>query len=522
MCFTEARGRMGHAALPVLPVLFLMSACGSGVENPKSTTGTPPSAEEQAAVRSAKHSRYILKDLGTLGGPLSNVTTGTQVINDKGIVVGGADTSIPNPCTEPFLCSDDFISHAFKWQDGVMRDLGALPGGTNSFATELNSHGLIAGISSNGLLNPFTGIEAFVATAWNDGKVIDLGTLGGSSSLPDGINERGQVVGVAQNTVTDPVYLADLIGFPSGTQWRAALWEDGVIRDLGTLGTGQEAFAVSINERGQIAGYSFTNTTPNPTTGFPTVAGFSWQDSKMHELGSLGGTLSFVFKNNNRGQVAGSSYLPGDVAYHAVLWTKGKATDLGILGGNNSQAVWLNDRGDVAGTSDTADGTFDAFLWRDGVMTDLGRVAGDNCSLANYINSKGEVVGQSACRADGVSHAFISENGGPAIDLNTLVSPGSGLRLVEAEYISDRGEVAGLALLPNGDAHAFLLIPRDRHNDDELDGAASPSPDGAVAAGQGATSASWRGLTAKAPAASLAPDVYRSRLVRFRPGTLTR
>jgi hypothetical protein len=46
------------------------------------------------------------------------------------------------------------------------------------------------------------------------------------------------------------------------------------------------------------------------------------------------------------------------------------------------------------------------------------------------------------------------------VDLNTLVPPGSKMHLVEAEYINDRGEIAGFGVLPNGDGHAFLLIPR--------------------------------------------------------------
>src|SRR2546423_1497798 len=41
--------------------------------------------------------KCIFKDLGTFGGPSSSVAFYAQVLNNKGTVVGGADTSIPDP-----------------------------------------------------------------------------------------------------------------------------------------------------------------------------------------------------------------------------------------------------------------------------------------------------------------------------------------------------------------------------------------------------------------------------------------
>ena len=45
------------------------------------------------------------------------------------------------------------------------------------------------------------------------------------------------------------------------------------------------------------------------------------------------------------------------------------------------------------------------------------------------------------------------------VDLNTLVPPGSALHLTIPGTINDRGEIAGIGVLANGDVHAFLLIP---------------------------------------------------------------
>ena len=90
------------------------------------------------------------------------------------------------------------------------------------------------------------------AVLWEDGQIVDLGNFGGSVSLAIALNNVGQVVGAARDTMHDPFPL-----FVPPTQSRAFLWQDGIMQDLGTLG-GPQAMALSINERGQVAGMSFS------------------------------------------------------------------------------------------------------------------------------------------------------------------------------------------------------------------------------------------------------------------------
>jgi hypothetical protein len=60
--------------------------------------------------------------------------------------------------------------------------------------------------------------------------------------------------------------------------------------------------------------------------------------------------------------------------------------------------------------------------------------------------------------------AFLWEQDGGIVDLNTLISSRSDLHLSSPETINDRGEIAGIGFLSNGDQHAFFLIPCDEKN----------------------------------------------------------
>jgi len=412
---------------------------------------------------SSTHLRYRLVDLGTFGGPNSSETVEFPYINATGMVVGFADTPAADP-TNP----GGFLPHAFRWQDGVLTDLGTIPDGLGSFAIWSNNRGQVVGLSGNGLIDPLLEAPEGRGVLWDrEGSITDLGTLGGNQSLAGAINNRGQIIGVSANTTPDPNSL-----FGWGTETRGFIWKEGIMRDLGTLG-GADTSPSFINEKGQVAGISYVNFDPPPDPslcGFPiTTHPFLWSEGKMLDLGTLGGTCASTATINNRSQVAGTSNLPGDYVLHPFLWD-GKLIDLGTFGGTFGVANWLNDAGEVTGVASTlGDQEFHGFFWKNGVMTDIGTINEDVCSIPHFMNSRGQVVGTSGCTEEGFEvHGFVWQPGGSIIDLNDFVPSGSDLRVTDGETINDRGEIAGSGLLTNGDFHAIVLVPCDaEHGDSE-------------------------------------------------------
>jgi probable HAF family extracellular repeat protein len=455
--FLKGLSVLGALALGILP----------GHPASAQTSGTDKPLQVSAQDRSARHHRYKLMQVETFGGPDSdNIATAAgaiaNVLNSQGATVGLAATSTADPFS-PHCFYDCFVDHALKFKNGELTDLGALPGTNSSGSYAINDNGLIVGVSENGLIDPLTGLPAYHAVVWSHGGLEDLGTFGGSLSQAINVNNQGQVVGVAANSVPDQ-YAGGLgpcitwFGCNTvATQQRAFLWEGRKLRDLGTLG-GNDAVAYLVNQQGQVVGVSYTNTTPNPTTGLPTQDPFLWERGKMVDLGSFGGTFGAAYRLNNRGQVVGFSNLAGDKFNHAFLWDRGALTDLGTLGGDSAYASWLNDAGDVVGGAETAgDQVYHAFLWRHGAMTDLGTLAGDTDSGGYAINAGEQVVGYSSSSSQ--SSAILWENGGPMVDLNALVEPPSDLHLDFGQDINDSGEILAYATLPNGDIRIAVLVP---------------------------------------------------------------
>jgi probable HAF family extracellular repeat protein len=412
--------------------------------------------------------RYRLFDLGTLGGPNSSVGGfQTATLNNAAEVTGKADTSTADPF--PSHCFDPscFEVHAFRWHKGTLSDLGTLPGGSSSVGYQINQTGLVVGWSQDGGVDPISGLPTYHPTVWKNEKIIDLGTFGGSFGIAIAANDFGFVVGSAENGTLD-LFGPDALGLglDGSMEVRAFGYWKGNKFDLGSLG-GPDTVPLFVNNLGQVTGISMTSYAPGPQ-GIPPADPFLWRNGKMIDLGTLGGTFAIPAKVTTHGQVVGDSNLTGDATSHGFSWKDGVLTDVGTFGGSFSTAKWVNESGEVAGFAATEnDESVKAFVWKDGKLTDIGTVGSDLCSAAWAINEAGKVVGNSSafCNFKESVRPFLWEKG-QMYDLNSFVPPASILSLLEAEFINDHDDITGLARLPNGAVHQYLLLrcgPQEDH-----------------------------------------------------------
>ena len=234
-----------------------------------------------------------LTALDTLGGLYSEAVA----INGRGQIVGIATRKGLGKNGSP-------IRRAFLWQHGTMRDLGTL-GGPRSFAAAINEQGQVVGSADTKAKSKrgwAVGSPIAHAFLWRNGRMRDLGSLGGEYSQALALTERGQVIGSAATKTG---------------AFHAFLWSDGRMRDLGTLG-GANSQPTAINERGQIVGWA-TSTERN-TKGFQVAHAFLWENGTMSDLGTLGGR-SVASAINENDQIIGWSDTKSG-ARHAVLWTR--------------------------------------------------------------------------------------------------------------------------------------------------------------------------------------------------------
>ncbi len=188
-------------------------------------------------------SSATLRDLGTLIGPGGN--SSAFALNNFGGVGGSSDTG-------KFDGSGNPITDAVIWSVGKtiqIKDLGNVTGGIYAQVNALNNFGVATGFST--LASGQS--DAFV---YFEGKMIDIGTLGGSAAQGLGINDFGIVVGysnIAGDAGIDAFLWTPFSGMidlnsllPAGSPWvllqASGINDEGRIVGYGTINGEYHAF----------------------------------------------------------------------------------------------------------------------------------------------------------------------------------------------------------------------------------------------------------------------------------------
>jgi probable HAF family extracellular repeat protein len=273
-------------------------------------------------------------------------------------------------------------------------------------------------------------------------SVTDLGTLGGSYSFAEGINELGLVVGTsetASGAFRAFVWVPDLAG------------NTGSMQDLGTLPGWDCSGALGINRRGDIVGYACVANLAKPVV-WRKLA--SAEGYAIEELPGLGGHKGSANAINDRGDIGGNSCTVASIA-HAMLWSRGSMGDLGTVAGKTAYIQAMNEVGELTVIRDLGEASFTiSYVWSEtGGFRDVGNLGGTgpfDGTLAQAINNRGEVTGASIT-ADGEDHAYIWTEEDGIRDIGTL-----GGTISAGEDINDAGDIVGGSTTAAGIFRAFL------------------------------------------------------------------
>ncbi len=137
---------------------------------------------------------------------------------------------------------------------------------------------------------------------------------------------------------------------------------------------------------------------------------------------------------------------------NSFVWRGGVLIPLRrLVAGQGTLALGINNSGQVVGEN-----FGHAVRWDNEIPTDLGVMAGGTWSSANAINDAGQVVGNGS--TSGSASAFLWSSATGMVDVNSLVLPGSGARVLDATAINENGQIVGRAVFAGG-ARAALLNP---------------------------------------------------------------
>jgi len=279
---------------------------------------------------------------------------------------------------------------------------------------------LVSGCSSSSPGNATVVPNRALAPTTSGGYTVTvLPSLGGTNSAANSINGRGWPMGTS---------------FLSGnTTMHAALWRNGNVTDLGTLGGPNSAVEWPVeNDKGYVSGISETSHKdplgestswschaflPDNGSSGDTCLGFVWHAGHMHHLPTLGGNNGYG-AGMNEDEVVGwaetkrhdsTCIAPQVLQFLPTVWhlstRKARALPTLTLRGKtepDGAATAINKEGDIVGISGICDQAVGRFTARHAVLwkndkpdepIELQTIGGTAWNTPTAINDAGQIVG---------------------------------------------------------------------------------------------------------------------------------
>lgn len=310
-----------------------------------------------------------MEDLGVLPGLGFSAAYG---VNDNGEVVGisSSTASLFGSTAQPFM-----------HRNSTMIDLDPFNFGVHAGAAGVNNAGWVVGTNS------FVGTGSVESFKWRTGAPVNLPNFNGDTcriSYGTGINQRGDAVGYS-NPVSN-----------CGDSRAVVYPVSGGIVDLGTLG-GANAIAQGINYYGAVVGFSETVTGQNRAT--------YWDNGTIRNLGTLGGA-SFATGVNDEGTVVGY-FLDNRNTQRACVWMGDTMYDLNTMLANGSGwrlliATGINASGQIVGQGRNPAGQLRGFVLTPPCRSDFNRDGGvDGADVGEYFDAWDSALPESDINWDG-------------------------------------------------------------------------------------------------------------------------
>lgn len=288
------------------------------------------------------------------------------------------------------------------------------------------------------------------------GAALTTGSTGIIGAVAGSINNNGDVVGRARFSDTAP--------------YHAALWQNGVAYDLGSLHDQSEAHYIS--DSGLIVGEAYANPAINNMYRQATVFSVGGNPVNIHNVMTYNANNSFaasVGTYNGNIYILGQAYDDKITVDHAIRWTydaanpantANTAVDMNPSWSSFSALRKMNSSGQMVGYAIPTIGTGyeRATLWNTDGTANYLNTTGWQATFAAGINNAGQVL---VDFTNGVNQSFGIWDGTAGTTGLQMISNPLGRETTSASAMNNHGQIVGSALTQHtqtgaGDSHAFL------------------------------------------------------------------